>query len=82
MIVLKAYRIKTIRYSKYGEELSDDDAIGLMANIMRSGSTEEKEILVYTSAGETKEEAQKSLDNYLKSIDFCYKLSRIEEVSQ
>lgn len=78
MIQIKAYQNKTIYYSKYGEVLNENNTIGMLANFMNSYRQEEKEVLIYTAAGKTKKEAETSLDNYLKSINFSYEISRTE----
>lgn len=81
MTTIRAYRERHFYHSKYGEKLyidSDDSNIAFEAAIVSGKGLKKEEELVYVAAGEDREEAQKSLDNYLKSINFCYTISRTE----
>lgn len=81
MVTIKAFRERQYHLSKYGDKLfidSDDGNVAFKLAVLTGKMLKTEEELVYTSAGKTKKEAEKSLEDYLKATKLPFTISRKE----
>ncbi len=72
MIQTKIYTTKTFYKNKFGEKEyltnTESDNWVIKAAILTGKGVESEEELIYASYGETIEESEKSMDNYIKTM--------------
>ena len=84
MITIKIYKERQYYKSKYGNKEyldgSSGDDVLLKAAILTGKGLNSEEECVYTAYGETKEEAEKSITNYIKANPKHSMIARTELV--